>query len=69
MIVSARPILSIDVPQNRYTLKDKGYFFKSFEDLRSHLKLNNSMECYIPTKDLIASYSWINIVKKYESIY
>ena len=69
MIVSGRPILSIDIPQNRYTLKDKGYFFKNFEDLRSHLKLNNSMEYYIPNKELITSYSWINIVKKYESIY
>lgn len=69
MIVSGRPILSIDIPQNRHTLKDEGYFFKNFKDLQSHLKLNNSMECYIPNKDLITSYSWINIVKKYESIY
>jgi hypothetical protein len=69
MIVSGRPILSIDIPQNRHTLKDEGYFFKNFEDLQSHLKLNNSMECYIPKKELITSYSWRNIVKKYETIY
>ena len=69
MIVSGRPILSIDIPQNRYTLRNNGYFFKNFEDLQSHLKLENSMECYIPNIDLIKSYSWINIVKKYESLY
>ena len=69
MIVSGRPILSIDIPQNRHTLKSEGYFFKNFNDLKSHLEINNSMEAYIPNKDIRKSYSWLNIVNKYESIY
>jgi len=69
MIVSGRPILSIDIPQNRFTLEGEGYFYKNFKELHSFLNINDDFDKFIPNKELSSSYSWQNIVNDYESLY
>ena len=69
MIVSGRPILSIDIPQNRFTLEEQGYFYKDFQELHSFLNSNEDFNRFIPNKELSSSYSWQNIVNEYESLY
>jgi len=69
MIVSSRPILSIDIPQNRFTLGHKGYFYKDFQELHSFLNLNKDFDKLIPDIGLISTYSWQKVVNQYESLY
>ena len=69
MIVSFRPILSIDIPQNRFTLQEQGFFYKDFQELYSFLNSNEDFDKFIPNKELSSSYSWQKIVNKYESLY
>lgn len=69
MIVSGRPILSIDIPQNRFTLEQQGYFYKDFKQLNYFLNSKADFNKFIPKKELSLSYSWQNIVNEYESLY
>ena len=56
MIVAQKPIFSIDIPQNRFTLKNNGFFFKNFTDLDSVLfrkaiyQLKNVQTCMLGMK-------------------
>ena len=63
MIVCKAKIISIDVPQNRYTLKNNGMYFKNFNQLEE-LILSGNIED-IEDKELASNYSWDNIVKLY----
>jgi Domain of unknown function (DUF1972) len=69
MIISQRPIISIDVPQNRFTLDNAGIYFKSYNELNkiieSDLDLNNA----IPKVELISKYDWQTIVNNYQGLY
>jgi hypothetical protein len=69
MIIARRPILSFDIPQNRYTLRNEGYFFKSFNELQEIIKLNNNLSIFIPSEKLPSFYSWEKIILQYESNY
>ena len=68
MIVAKRPIISIDIPQNRYTLDSCGVFFKSFGDLG--LVLDNFIEAEIilPSDNLIQKYNWDKVIEMYEGV-
>lgn len=68
MIISRRPILSIDIPQNRYTLHDQAYFFSSFEELQKTIGKNN-LDVYIPQEEIAALYTWEKVVASYESTF
>lgn len=69
MIVCSKPILSIDIPQNRFTLEEEGFFYKDFQELYSFLNSNQNFDKFIPNKELSSSYSWQKIVNRYESLY
>jgi glycosyltransferase involved in cell wall biosynthesis len=69
MIVSERPILSIDVPQNRFTLNNQGFFYKNFEELASLIMSKNDYNRFIPKEELKKRYAWKTIVKQYESLF
>lgn len=69
MIISGRPILSIDIPQNRFTLEQQGYFYKDFQELFSFINSNQDFDKFIPNKGLSSIYSWQNIVNQYQSLY
>lgn len=68
MIHASVPIISFDVPQNRYTLNGNGQFFKEFKDLEKLLTKNNIEKAKIPD-GLSNSYAWDNIVKSYQRLF
>lgn len=67
MIVVQRPILSIDRPQNRFTLQNNGFFFTDFKDIEKVVNRDN-LDDLIPPSELCESYNWLSIIRKYESI-
>jgi hypothetical protein len=70
MIISRRPIISIDVPQNKFTLDSYGVYFNSFDELKDKLKMNENVESesVIPNY-LLERYDWQRIVSDYQDLY
>ena len=70
MIISRRPILSIDVPQNKFTLDNYGLYFKTFDELKHILsnKENVVLQALTP-KYLVEKYNWKRIVDDYQVLY
>jgi hypothetical protein len=68
MIVAQRPIFSIDVPQNRFTLDDSGGFFSDFSELGGLLR-SGDLDQFLPKPNLAARYSWIDVVRQYEDCF
>jgi len=69
MIVANKPILSLDIPQNRFTLNNTGYFFSEFSQIIKKIKGSSNLDEIIPSKQLANEYEWSKIIKKYESLY
>jgi hypothetical protein len=69
MAISKRPILSIDKPQNRFTLENEGFYFKSFEKLIDTIDSISNFDKYIISKKVRSIYSWPKIVSSYENLY
>jgi hypothetical protein len=69
MIISRRPIISIDNPQNRFTLQNQGFFYSDFFEIQKMLDTKIDLLKYIPSIDLCDKYNWNNIVKDYELLY
>jgi glycosyltransferase involved in cell wall biosynthesis len=70
MIVSRRPILSVDVPQNRFTLDNYGLFFKTFDELRNLLDVFEEDEKKgLTPSHLVEKYDWQKIVDEYQNLY
>lgn len=68
MIISQRPIVSIDVPQNRFTLDNQGFFYKNFEELKQFLAIPQELKDFIPAKSSCDKYDWELTVKKYQDL-
>lgn len=68
MIISTRPIISVDKPQNKFTLKNQGLFYKDFDQLNSYINTIDDFTEFTP-KGLSEEYSWDKIVKDYEQLY
>lgn len=69
MVVSGRPILSIDIPQNRFTLNNECGFYKDFDELRQILIDTKDLTKYTPSTSLQEGYHWENIVRDYEALF
>lgn len=69
MIISRRPIISIDNPQNRFTLHNQAFFFKSFPEVQFLINETNDLSSYIPNMDICRLYYWDKIVSDYEMLY
>jgi hypothetical protein len=69
MIIAQRPIISVEIPQNRFTLEDQGFFYKEFGEILELLRTTSSLDKYIPDDRLIAKYDWQSIVDKYEMLF
>jgi len=69
MIFARRPILSVDRPQNRFTLEESGFYYSSFDHLQEFLTQQKSLDAFIPPKELCDHYNWETIVKSYEKTY
>ena len=68
MIVAQRPIFSINVPQNQYTLDGNGFLFKDFLELDSVLYKKN-IDKYIPPLNYANKFKWSYIVNDYENCF
>ncbi len=69
MIMARVPIISADVPQNRFTLDNQGYFYKSFEQIHEFIDQQIDLSNYIPEDYLCERYQWEKIVEEYESLF
>ena len=69
MIISQRPIFSIDNPQNRFTLHNQSYFFSNFSDIQTLLNEKNNLIKFIPSSEICKLYDWNKAVKDYEHLY
>ena len=68
MIIAQRPILSIDRPQNRFTLDNNGFFFADFNEIPNAID-RESLGDLVPSPNLCDTYNWLGIVRKYESLF
>jgi glycosyltransferase involved in cell wall biosynthesis len=69
MIHARIPILAFDVPQNRYTLKNSGWYFKNFEELKTHVQNKSNFDGALPEEQLKERYLWKNIIEEYEALF
>jgi hypothetical protein len=69
MIVSGRPILSVDIPQNRFTLQNQSMYYSDFGVLRSVVENTQDFMLFKPSEELAQSYNWKHIVERYENLY
>jgi hypothetical protein len=69
MIISKRPIISIDVPQNRFTLNNAGIYFKTYDELIQILKSDLELNNFLPSMELNSKYDWQTIVNSYQQLY
>lgn len=68
MIVTRKPILSIDVPQNRFTLGGFGFLFDKFSKLDSVIYLDD-LGHFQPDLDYSKSFEWESVIAKYEECF
>jgi len=68
MAVSKRPIISIDNPQNRVTLRNEACYFSTFNELKVRIQGFKEGSSCIVSDDVILRYSWPKIVSKYQKI-
>ena len=70
MIVCNKPLLSIDIPQNRYTTNKECLLFKDFSELSEMLCDSDRLQSLkTPSQQLRDSYKWEQIVRKYEELF
>ena len=70
MIICNKPIISIDVPQNRCTLKNQAIFFKDYSNLQNNIELVlDNYSIAMPKRDLIDYYKWDNIIQEYSQTF
>lgn len=68
IIVAAKPVIAIDVPQNRYTLAGSGVFFTDFSVLTKLIR-DGRLDRFLPKPGLADSYKWSEIVGRYEDCF
>jgi glycosyltransferase involved in cell wall biosynthesis len=69
MIVCRKPIISFDIPQNRFSLDGQGTFFNNFTDLKKIVTTVIDFQVFIPNEKLCQRYNWKDIVDQYEKTY
>ncbi len=69
MIISRRPVFSIDIPQNRYTLQNQGFFYKDFSEIQNLIENGIDLHQFIPDDNVSNKYNWSITVANYESLY
>mgnify|MGYP001295623004 FL=1 len=69
MIMTGKPIISVDIPQNRYTLNSQGIFYTNFDELFIILNETEDFNNLKPDVNLKELYNWKRIVREYEALY
>lgn len=67
MIHAKTPIISFDVPQNRYTLDNSCLYFTDFTNLK--YKINENLLLSTPPDELKMKYEWSNIIERYKELF
>lgn len=66
MIIARCPIMAIDVPQNRFTLHNEGFFFSEFSQIQEQLNSDDGLSRFVPAPEIVNAYDWSMIVRDYE---
>jgi hypothetical protein len=69
MVIARRPIISFDIPQNRFTLNGQGLFFTDFSELTKIVLQISDFNKFIPDDKLCDRYDWQSVVNQYENTY
>lgn len=69
MIIAQRPIISMDNPQNRFTLHNQAFFFSNFANLYAMINSKENLTEFIPSVEICKLYDWNKTVKDYERLY
>jgi hypothetical protein len=69
IICCGKFVISIDKPQNRFTLDNVGCFYKSYDELFELLKNFDIPVDFVYDKSRVGKYKWNNVVNKYELLY
>jgi len=69
MIMARVPILSVDNPQNRITLDNHGFYYKTFDEVQKLIDTQPDLSHYIPSTELCNRYQWDTVIKAYESAF
>lgn len=69
MIIAQKPIISIENPQNKYTLHNQAFFFSTFSEIQELLNSKKDLLEFIPSREICKSYDWSKIVSNYESLF
>jgi hypothetical protein len=68
MIVAKRPVISIDIPQNKFTLDGHGSFFTTFTNLNKVVDEVLDSGGILPPDYLLEKYEWKKVVAMYENV-
>ncbi|HEY5585515.1 MAG TPA: hypothetical protein VIK78_13640, partial [Ruminiclostridium sp.] len=69
MIIAQRPIISMDNPQNRFTLQNQGFFYSDFSEIQKMLDTKIDLIEFIPSDKICKKYDWNTIVNDYEQLF
>ena len=69
MIIAKKPIISIDLPQNRYTLGNEGFYFNFYPELLNEISSIKNINEYKISKKIYSRYYWVNVVSSYEDLF
>lgn len=69
MVHARVPIISFDVPQNRFTLENQCAYFKNFNELNKILDKKEGLRTYTPSQKLKEKYLWKQIINRYEELF
>lgn len=69
MVIAKKPIISVAIPQNRFTLNNQAFFFSSFSKIQQLLNTKYDLSEFIPSDDISKLYDWSKIVADYELLF
>jgi len=69
MIMARVPILSVVNAQNQKTLENRGFYYKTFDEVQKLIDTQPDLSHYIPSTEICNRYQWDTVVKAYESAF
>ena len=69
MMIAQRPIISVDNPQNRFTLNNEGFYYTSFDQVIELINKTDDLSHYISSPASCERFDWSAIVREYESCF
>lgn len=69
MIIAKKPIISLNVPANRYTLSGQCKYFNNFDELQFIIQSKFEASENVPNETLSNKYLWNNVAKQYLELF